>query len=329
MAIITVREALNQALDEELARDERVFLIGEEVAQYNGAYKISAGMLDKYGPKRIIDTPISESGFTGMSVGAAMAGLRPIVEYMSFNFSFVAIDQILSNAAKMYYMTGGMYNVPIVFRGCNGSASQVSSQHSHCVESIYAHIPGMHVISPYDAADFKGLLKSSIRNNDPVIFLEHEMLYGNRGEVPDGDYTIPIGKGKIVQEGTDVTIIAHARARSFVEQALPELEAQGISAEVIDPRTLKPLDMPLISESVKKTGRVVIAEEGHLWCGIGAQIADFIYKDLFDYLDAPILRVAQSENPMPYAKNLEQASLPSAKDIIEAVNQVTYSVAGQ
>jgi pyruvate dehydrogenase E1 component beta subunit len=325
MAIVDVRKALNLALDEEMARDENVFIIGEEVAQYNGAYKISKGLWDKYGDKRVIDTPISESGFTGLSVGAAMQGLRPIVEYMSFNFSLVAIDQIISNAAKMYYMTGGQYNVPIVFRGCNGAAAQVSSQHSHCMESIYAYFPGIHVIAPYTAEDHYGLLKTAIRNNDPVVFLENEMIYGNQGEIPDDpDFTIPLGKGRMVKEGEDVTIIAHSRMLATLESSMSAFAQEGIDVEIIDPRTLKPLDLPMIAESVKKTNRVVIVEEGHDWCGIGAQMSHMIQHELFDYLDAPVVRVCQSENPMPYAKNLELATMPTPAKIVKAVRDVCY-----
>jgi pyruvate dehydrogenase E1 component beta subunit len=325
MAIVDVRKALNLALDEEMARDENVFIIGEEVAQYNGAYKISKGLWDKYGDKRVIDTPISESGFTGLSVGAAMQGLRPIVEYMSFNFSLVAIDQIISNAAKMYYMTGGQYNVPIVFRGCNGAAAQVSSQHSHCMESIYAYFPGIHVIAPYTAEDHYGLLKTAIRNNDPVVFLENEMIYGNKGEIPDDpDFTIPLGKGRMVKEGEDVTIIAHSRMLATLESSMSAFAQEGIDVEIIDPRTLKPLDLPMIAESVKKTNRVVIVEEGHDWCGIGAQMSHMIQHELFDYLDAPVVRVCQSENPMPYAKNLEIATMPTPAKIVKAVRDVCY-----
>jgi pyruvate dehydrogenase E1 component beta subunit len=325
MAIVDVRKALNLALDEEMARDENVFIIGEEVAQYNGAYKISKGLWDKYGDKRVIDTPISESGFTGLSVGAAMQGLRPIVEYMSFNFSLVAIDQIISNAAKMYYMTGGQYNVPIVFRGCNGAAAQVSSQHSHCMESIYAYFPGIHVIAPYTAEDHYGLLKTAIRNNDPVVFLENEMIYGNKGEIPDDpDFTIPLGKGRMVKEGEDVTIIAHSRMLATLESSMSAFAQEGLDVEIIDPRTLKPLDLPMIAESVKKTNRVVIVEEGHDWCGIGAQMSHMIQHELFDYLDAPVVRVCQSENPMPYAKNLELATMPTPAKIVKAVRDVCY-----
>jgi pyruvate dehydrogenase E1 component beta subunit len=326
MAEIEVRTALNQAIEEEMLRDENVFLLGEEVAQYNGAYKISKGLLDKFGPERILDTPISESAFTGLAVGAAMMGLRPIVEYMSFNFSLVAIDQIISNAIKMRYMSGGQFKVPIVFRGCNGAAAQVSSQHSHCMESIFSHFPGCHVIAPSTAADFKGLLKSAIRNDDPVIFLENEMLYGTKGEVPDGEFLIPIGKGDIKRAGTDVTLIAHSRMVGYALKAAEELSREGISAEVLDPRTIKPLDMNLIAQSVKKTNRVVIVEEGHYFCGVGAQMAFEIQSQLFDYLDAPVARVTQSENPMPYAKNLEAETLPSPEKIVKAAKAVLYLI---
>lgn len=325
MIQLDVRTALNQALDEEMARDERVYIIGEEVAEYNGAYKISKGLLDKYGPKRVIDTPISESGFTGLSVGAAMMGLRPVVEYMSFNFSLVAIDQIISNASKMHYMTGGQFNVPIVFRGCNGAAAQVSSQHSHCMESIYAHFPGIHVVAPYTAQDHKGLLKAAIRNDDPVIFLENEMIYGEKFDFDESnDDIIPLGKGRIHRPGEHVTVIAHSRMVKFAEAAAKELAREEIEVEIIDPRTLKPVDMPLIAESVKKTNRVVIVEEGHDWCGIGSQYSHMIHTELFDHLDAPVVRVCQNENPMPYAKNLEAATLPSPEKIAKAIYDVAY-----
>ncbi len=324
MAVVEMREALNQALKEEMTRDEKVFILGEEVAEYNGAYKVTKGLLDHFGPKRVIDTPISESGFTGLAVGAAMMGLRPVVEYMSFNFSLVAMDQIISNASKMLYMSGGLYHIPIVFRGPNGAGPRVSSQHSHNMESVYAHFPGIHVLSPSCPADAKGMLKAAIRCNDPVVFLENELNYGLKEEIPDGDYLIPIGKGDIKRAGNDVTIIAWSRMMTLAKQAAAELEKEGISAELLDPRTLKPLDMPLIAESVKKTNRVVIVEEGHFFSGVGAQIADSIYTQMFDYLDAPIARVAQSENPMPYAANLEAATLPSVAKIVQAVRQVTY-----
>jgi pyruvate dehydrogenase E1 component beta subunit len=324
MAVIEMREALNQALKEEMIRDEKVFILGEEVAEYNGPYKVTKGLLDHFGPKRVIDTPISESGFTGLAVGAAMMGLRPVVEFMSFNFSLVAIDQIVSNAAKMYYMSGGLYNIPMVMRGPNGAGPRVSSQHSHNMDSIYAHFPGLLVMSPSNPADAKGMLKSAIRSNDPVIFLENELAYSLKEEVPDGEYVIPIGRGDIKREGSDVTIIAWSRMMSLAKTAAQELAKDGIEAELLDPRTLKPLDMKLIAESVKKTNRVVIVEEGHYFCGMGSQIAESIYSSLFDYLDAPIVRVAQSENPMPYAANLEAATLPSVAKIINAAKTVAY-----
>ena len=325
MAVIEMREALNQALAEEMTRDDKVFVLGEEVAEYNGAYKVTKGLLDKFGPRRVKDTPISESGFAGLGVGAAMMGLRPVVEFMSFNFSFVAIDQILSNAAKMYYMSGGLYPVPIVFRGPNGAGPRVSSQHSHNVESIYAHFPGLHVLSPSTPADAKGMLKAAIRCNDPVIFLENELNYSLKGEVPEGDdHLVPIGKGNIVRAGDKVTVIAWSRMMGLAQKAAEELAKDGVEVELLDPRSLKPLDMPLIAESVKKTGRVVVVEEGHFFCGLGAQIADSIYTGLFDHLDAPVVRVAQSDNPMPYAANLESATMPTVAKIIQAVNQVTY-----
>jgi pyruvate dehydrogenase E1 component beta subunit len=272
----------------------------------------------------VIDTPISESGFTGLAVGAAMMGLRPVVEFMSFNFSLVAIDQIVSNAAKMYYMSGGLYNIPMVMRGPNGAGPRVSSQHSHNMDSIYAHFPGLRVMSPSNPKDAKGMLKAAIRSNDPVILLENELAYNLKDEVPEGDYVIPIGQGDIKREGKDVTIIAWSRMMSLAKTAAQELAKDGIEAELLDPRTLKPLDMPLIAESVKKTNRVVIVEEGHYFCGMGSQIAESIYAGLFDYLDAPIVRIAQSENPMPYAANLEAATLPSVDRIIKAAKQVAY-----
>ncbi|HLP43572.1 MAG TPA: pyruvate dehydrogenase complex E1 component subunit beta [Fibrobacteria bacterium] len=324
MAVIEMREALNQALKEEMIRDEKVFILGEEVAEFNGAYKVTKGLLDHFGPKRVIDTPISESGFTGLAVGAAMMGLRPVVEFMSFNFSLVAIDQIVSNAAKMYYMSGGLYNIPMVMRGPNGAGPRVSSQHSHNMDSIYAHFPGLRVMSPSNPKDAKGMLKAAIRSNDPVIFLENELAYSLKDEVPEGDYVIPIGQGDIKREGKDVTIIAWSRMMSLAKTAAQELAKDGIEAELLDPRTLKPLDMPLIAKSVKKTNRVVIVEEGHYFCGMGSQIAESIYSSLFDHLDAPIVRVAQSENPMPYAANLEAATLPSIDRIIKAAKQVAY-----
>jgi pyruvate dehydrogenase E1 component beta subunit len=324
MAVMEMREALNQALKEEMTRDEKVFILGEEVAEFNGAYKVTKGLLDHFGPKRVIDTPISETGFTGLAVGAAMMGLRPVVEFMSFNFSFVAFDQIISNAAKMYYMSGGLYNIPMVMRGPNGAGPRVSSQHSHNVESLYAHFPGLYVMSPSTPKDAKGMLKSAIRCNDPVIFLENELAYNLKEEVPEGEYLVPIGKGDIKREGTDVTIIAWSRMMSLAKTAADELAKEGIHAELLDPRTLKPLDMPLIAQSIKKTNRVVVVEEGHYFCGLGSQVAEAIYRDLFDYLDAPVQRIAQGENPMPYAANLEAATLPSVAKIVQAAKQAAY-----
>src|SRR3954471_2761975 len=279
MAMIEMKEALNQALKEEMTRDEKVFILGEEVAEYNGAYKVTKGLLDFFGPKRVIDTPISEAGFTGLAVGAAMMGLRPLVEFMSFNFSMVAFDQIISNAAKMYYMSGGLFNIPMVMRGPNGAGPRVSSQHSHNMESVYAHFPGLRVMSPSNPHDAKGMLKAAIRCNDPVIFLENELAYSMKGEVPDGDYIIPIGKGDIKREGSHVTLIAWSRMMSLARTAADELAKEGIEVELLDPRTLKPLDMPLISQSIQKTNRAVVVEEGHYFCGLGTQVAESIYAD--------------------------------------------------
>lgn len=324
MPIIEYRQALNQAMDEEMAKDENVILIGEEVAEYNGAYKVSKGLLDKYGDKRVKDTPITESGFSGLAIGASMMGLRPIVEFMSWNFSLVAADQIISNAAKMLYMTGGMYNIPVVFRGANGAAAQVSSQHSHNLESFYAHIPGLKVVSPSTPYDAKGLLKSAILDNNPVVFLENEFLYGTSGEVPEEEYYIPLGKGDIKREGTDVTICAHLRQVTFAKEAAEILAKEGINVEIVDPRTLKPLDIDLIASSVRKTKRLVVMEEGHQFCGFGAEVAAQIHTHCFDDLDHPVIRVSQGECPLPYAKNLEAESLPSVKDLVNAVKKSMY-----
>ncbi|MDH4247435.1 MAG: pyruvate dehydrogenase complex E1 component subunit beta [Deltaproteobacteria bacterium] len=321
---ITMREALNQAMVEEMDRDENVFLIGEEVGQYNGAYKVSQGMLDRFGPGRVIDTPISENGFCGLGVGAAMTGLRPIVEFMSFNFSLVAFDQIISNAAKTLYMSGGQFPIPMVMRGAGGPAAQVAAQHSHCLESMFAHIPGLKVVMPSTPYDAKGLLKTSIRDNNPVIFIENELLYGVSGEVPGEEYTLPIGKAVVRREGADVTLIAHSRMNYFMLQALGEFEKEGISVELVDPRTIKPLDVETLAHSVRKTHRVVIVEEGHRFAGVGAQIADDLYTHCFDDLDAPIARVTSTENPLPYAKNLEAASLPNVREVIRAAKAVLY-----
>jgi pyruvate dehydrogenase E1 component beta subunit len=326
MAVLTMRDALNDALREELARDENVFLMGEEVAEYEGAYKVTRGLLEEFGPKRIIDTPITELGFAGLGVGAAMAGLRPIIEFMTFNFSFLATDQIINSAAKMLYMSGGQFKIPIVFRGPGGSAYQVSSQHSQALESWYAYFPGLKVVMPSTPADAKGLLKSAIRDDDPVIFIEQERMYGMKGEVPeDEDFTIPLGVAEVKREGSDATIVSRSLMVPAALKAAEELEKDGISCEVIDPRTIRPLDIDTIVESVKKTNRVVIAEESHPFCGVGAEISAEINERAFDYLDAPVKRVSGADVPMPYAKNLEQLAIPSWEQIVAAVREVAYS----
>jgi len=325
MAIVTMREALNQAIREEMQRDENVFLMGEEVAAYQGAYKVTKGLLEELGPKRVIDTPITELGFAGLGVGAAMVGLRPIVEFMTFNFSILATDQIINSAAKMLYMSGGQFNIPIVFRGPGGSAFQVSSQHSQALESWFAYFPGLKVVMPSTPADAKGLLKSSIRDNDPVIFIEQERMYGNKGEVSDDpEFTIPLGVADIKREGKDVTIVARSLMVPVALKAAEALEKDGVSCEVIDPRTIRPLDIKTIVESVKKTNRVVIAEESHPFCGVAAEIASEIMERAFDYLDAPVKRVSGVDVPMPYAKNLEDAAIPKVEDIVAAVKEVSY-----
>lgn len=317
--IVEMREALRQAMDEEMARDQNVFIMGEEVAEYNGAYKVTKGMLDKWGPKRVIDTPISELGFAGLCIGAAMTGLRPIVEFMSFNFSFVAADQLISNAPKMYYMSGNRFSVPIVFRGPNGSAAQVSSQHSHCVEAIYGNLPGFIVIAPSNPYDAKGLLKSAIRNNNPVLFLESELSYGDKMEIPTEEYLVPIGKAKVVQEGTDITIVSHSRMVLLCQEAVRELAQKGIRAELIDLRTIRPLDIETVAKSVRKTNFCVLVEEGHYFAGIAAEIGFQIMEQCLDYLDAPIERVCQKDTPMPYSKFLEKETLPTVQRILEKV----------
>ncbi len=325
MAVITMREALNQALREELLRDESVFLMGEEVAAYQGAYKVSKGLLDEFGEKRVIDTPITELGFAGLGVGAAMAGLRPIVEFMTFNFSILATDQIINSAAKMLYMSGGQFKVPIVFRGPGGSAFQVSSQHSQALESWFAYFPGLKVVMPSTPADAKGLLKSSIRDDDPVVFIEQERMYGTKGEVPeDKEFTIPLGVADIKREGIDATIVARSLMVPVALKAAEQLEKDGISCEVIDPRTIRPLDIDTIVASVRKTNRVVVAEESHPFCGVGAEIATEIMERAFDYLDAPVKRVSGADVPMPYAKNLEDLAIPSVDQLVAAVREVSY-----
>jgi len=321
-----MRDALNDALREELARDQNVFLMGEEVAEYQGAYKVTRGLLEEFGAKRVIDSPITELGFAGLGVGAAMAGLRPIIEFMTFNFSILATDQIINSAAKMLYMSGGQFKIPIVFRGPGGSAYQVSSQHSQAIESWYAYFPGLKVVMPSTPADAKGLLKSAIRDDDPVIFIEQERMYGMKGEVPeDEDFTIPLGVADIKREGTDVTIVARSLLVPTALKAAEELEKEGINCEVIDPRTIRPLDIETIVESVKKTNRVVVAEESHPFCGVGAEISAEIHERAFDYLDAPVKRLSGADVPMPYAKNLEQLAIPDVPQLIAAVKEVTYS----
>lgn len=320
--LVTLRDALRQAIDEEMERDPTVFIMGEEVAEYNGAYKVTKGMLDKWGPARVIDTPIAELGFAGLGIGAAMTGLRPIIEFMSFNFSFVACDQIISNAIKMYYMSGNRFKVPIVFRGPNGAAAQVSSQHSHCVEAIYGNFPGLIIIAASNPYDAKGLLKSAIRNNNPVLFLESELAYNDKMEIPTEEYLIPIGKAKVAREGKDITLVSHGLMVPRCLLVAEELAKKGISVEVVDLRTIKPLDITTIAASVKKTHKCVLVEEGHIYSGICAEVAFQIMEHCFDDLDAPLARVCQRETPMPYSKALEKETMPTKERIIAAIEQV-------
>ncbi len=326
MREVRYRDAIREAIDEEMARDETIFVMGEEVGHYQGAYKVTQGLLDKYGEKRVIDTPIAEAGFAGVGIGAAMTGLRPIIEFMTWNFSFVAFDQIVQNAAKIYQMSGGKVKVPIVFRGPNGAARQVSSQHSHAVEPFYSNVPGLTVIAPSTPRDAKGLLKAAIRDDNPVIFLEGETIYGAKGEVPveDSDEVIEIGKGRVAREGTDVTLIAWGRPYYTAMDAAEKLEADGVSVEIVDPRTLRPLDHDIIKESVRKTNRAVIVHEHWHYGGPGAQIVDLIQREAFDHLDAPVLRVSNLDVPMPYALNLEEQVLPTVDRVIASVNKVLY-----
>jgi pyruvate dehydrogenase E1 component beta subunit len=324
MVKTTIRDALRDAMAEEMRRDEKVFLIGEEVAQYQGAYKVSRELLQEFGPKRVVDTPITEHGFAGLGVGAAMAGLKPIVEFMTFNFAMQAIDHIINSAAKTLYMSGGQIRAGIVFRGPNGAASRVGAQHSQDYSAWYANVPGLKVVAPYDAADAKGLLKSAIRDPNPVVFLEHEMMYGLEFDVPEvEDWLVPIGKARVRREGTDVTITAHSRMVGFALQAAEKLAEEGISCEVIDLRTLRPLDHETIVESVRKTSRLVSAEEGWGPMGVGAEVVARVIEHAFDYLDAPPVRVHQEDVPLPYAANLEALSLPGVDKIIKAVRAVT------
>lgn len=325
MPVIEYRDALCAAMAEEMERDDRVFLMGEEVGEYHGAYKVSKGLLERFGPRRVIDTPISENGFVGIGVGAAMNGLKPIIEVMTWNFSLVAFDQIISNASKMLYMSGGQFKVPMVIRGPSGAAGKLGSQHSQSLEAVYSHFPGLKVVVPSTPADAKGLLKTAIRDEDPIMFMEGETLYKDKGEVPDGDVLIPFGQADVVREGKDVTILAYSRARHTAASTLDTLKNElNIEAELIDPRTLRPFDIETVKKSVAKTHRVVIVEEDWYWCGIGAQLAESIYSECFDELDAPIVRVASLDVPMPYAPSLESAVVPNAKRVIEAVRQVTY-----
>lgn len=321
----TVRDALRDAMAEEMRRDETVFVMGEEVAEYQGAYKVTRELLQEFGSRRVVDTPITEYGFAGIGVGAAFGGLKPIVEFMTFNFAMQAIDHIINSAAKTLYMSGGQMRCPIVFRGPNGAASRVGAQHSQDYGSWYAHVPGLRVIAPYDAADAKGLLKSAIRDPNPVVFLEHELLYGETHDVPDmDDFLIPIGKAKVRREGADVTITAQSRMVKFALEAAEILAQDGIDAEVIDMRTLRPLDTDTVIESVKKTNRIVCAEEGWGQHGIGAEIAARVVDQAFDYLDAPPARVFQKDVPLPYAANLEALSLPGTEDVVKAAKAVCY-----
>lgn len=325
MVTMTIREALRDAMAEEMRRDEDVFIMGEEVAEYQGAYKVTQGLLQEFGARRVIDTPITEHGFAGVGVGAAMAGLKPIVEFMTFNFAMQAIDQIINSAAKTLYMSGGQMTAQLVFRGPNGAAARVGAQHSQDYSAWYSQIPGLKVVAPHSAADYKGLLKAAIRDPNPVIFLENEMLYGHTGEVPKLDeYIVPIGKAKIARKGKDVTLISWSNGMNYALKAAEELAKEGIDAEVIDLRTLRPMDTDTIVESVKKTGRAVTVEEGWAQSGVGAEIAARIMEHAFDYLDAPVGRVSGKDVPMPYAANLEKLALPSVADVVAAAKAVCY-----
>jgi pyruvate dehydrogenase E1 component beta subunit len=309
---------------EEMRADKDVFVMGEEVAEYNGAYKVTEGLLAEFGDKRVIDTPITEHGFAGLGVGAAMAGLKPVVEFMTFNFAMQAIDQIINSAAKTHYMSGGSITCPIVFRGPNGAAARVAAQHSQCYASWYGHVPGLKVIAPYTGADHKGLLKAAIRDPNPVVFLEHELLYGDAHEVPEGEHVVEIGKAHVAREGSDVTIVAFSMQVKFALEAAEALAKDGIDAEVIDLRTIRPLDMPTIVRSLQKTNRVLCVEEGWAYAGIGAEIAAQINEQAFDYLDAPVLRVCAEDVPLPYAANLEKLALPSVEKIVSTAKEICY-----
>lgn len=329
MPVITYRDALNQALREELERDDRVFLMGEEVAVYQGAYKVSKGLLQDFGEMRVVDTPITELGFAGVGVGAAMVGLRPIIEFMTWNFAILALDQVVNSAAKMLYMSGGQYNMPIVFRGPNGAALQLGAQHSQAFESWLMHIPGIKVVTPGTPYDAKGLLKAAIRDDNPVCFLEGEMLYNTKGEVPEEEYVIPLGKADLKREGDHCSIITNGKMVLVAMQVADTLAKEGIRCDVVDLRTVRPMDVEAIAASVRKTNRAVVLEEGWELAGIGAQVVDYIQRDCFDDLDAPVVRVHQADVPMPYAKNLERAAKPDAAKTIAAVKKVMYLDSGE
>jgi len=321
---LTYRDALNQALREEMRRDPRVFLMGEEVGVYQGAYKVSRGLLEEFGPMRVVDTPITELGFAGVGVGAAMAGLVPVIEFMTWNFALLALDQIVNSAAKLLYMSGGQVPIPIVFRGPGGAALQLGAQHSQSFESWYANVPGLKVVTPATPADAKGLLKSAIRDGNPVVFIEGEMLYNTKGEVPDGEHVVPLGVAEVKRAGTDVTLVAHAKMVTVALRAAEELAKDGVSAEVVDPRTIRPLDIATIAESVRKTNRCVVVEEGWPMCGVGAQVAYELQHACFDDLDAPVVRVTGADVPMPYNKQLEKLAKPDAAKVAAAARQVLY-----
>jgi pyruvate/2-oxoglutarate/acetoin dehydrogenase E1 component len=320
--LLSYRDALNQAMREEMRRDEKVFLIGEEVGYYQGAFKVSKGFVEEFGPQRVVDTPITEAGFTGLAIGAAMAGLQPIVELMTMNFGIVALDQIVNNAAKIRYMSGGQLSVPIVIRGPGSAAHQLGAQHSQSLEAWFCHVPGLKVVAPATPQDAKGLLKSAIRDQNPVIFIEAQLLYGTKGEVTEGEFTIPLGVADLKREGRDVTIVAYSKMLLVALEAAEQLRHEDIDAEIIDPRTLKPMDLPAIVNSVRKTGRLVIVEEGWRFCGLGAQIAESVYTAAFDYLDAPIVRLTGEDVPMPYSRPLEDAAIPDVSRVVAAVRSV-------
>jgi pyruvate dehydrogenase E1 component beta subunit len=326
MPTVTYRDALNQALREEMHRDPGVFLMGEEVGVYQGAYKVSRGLLEEFGPMRVVDTPIAELGFAGVGVGAAMVGMRPVIEFMTWNFALLAIDQVVNSAAKMLYMSGGQVPMPIVFRGPGGAALQLAAQHSQALESWLAHVPGLKVVTPATPYDAKGLLKSSIRDDNPVVFLEGEMLYNTRGEVPEEEYTVPLGSADVKREGRDVTLVCHSKTVAVALKAAEQLRHDhGMDAEVVDLRTIRPLDVPTLVASVRKTNRCVVVEEGWPFAGIGAQVVDDLQREAFDDLDAPILRVTQADVPMPYNKHLERTAKPSVERVVEAARRVAYA----